>query len=335
MSKKVLFFVFYFIGIATLLFAQDTTTKAKQTVFTISADVYYRVDFAGKSENNKTSFTNSQNSFELGMASFRVDHSFGKVAATADIGLGRRTREFSYHDDGILQAIKQVYISYAPVSHIKFTAGKWFTHIGYEAFDAYLNRNYSMSYGFSYGPFFHTGIKTDIKFSEKTGLMLGMANPTDYISNTIDHEMFLAQLSSGLKNDRVKGVLNYQGGDDKSQFDLAVSGVVNDKIGIAYNGTLANIAGKSWSSNVVYLNYDPVKWLGFTLRGEYFDDYKGALNFNTAIMQSTLSANFRINNLTIIPELRYENAKQDIFINRNNNPVKTTESFLMAAVYKF
>ncbi len=32
--------------------------------------------------NNYTSFTNSQNSFELGMASLRADHSFGKASAT-------------------------------------------------------------------------------------------------------------------------------------------------------------------------------------------------------------------------------------------------------------
>ena len=61
-----------------------------------------------------------------------------------------------------LAAIKQAYLSYSPSAKVKFTMGKWFTHVGYEVPDAYLNRNYSMDYMFTYGPFFHTGIKMDV-----------------------------------------------------------------------------------------------------------------------------------------------------------------------------
>ena len=45
--------------------------------------------------------------------------------------------------------------------------GKWATHVGYELADAYLNRNYSMDYMFSYGPFSHTGLKADIGLGVK------------------------------------------------------------------------------------------------------------------------------------------------------------------------
>ena len=146
--------------------AQTDSTKKSITSITYSLDAYYRYDFndAPNTTNNLTSFSNSKNSFELGMASIKADHSFGKVSATADLGFGKRARDFSYNDSNTLTAIKQLYICYAPSSAIKFTIGKWATHIGYEMLDAYLNRNYSMSYGFSYGPFFHTGIKADISF---------------------------------------------------------------------------------------------------------------------------------------------------------------------------
>ena len=62
--------------------------------------------------------------------------------------------------------------------------GKWATHIGYEVPDAYLNRNYSMDYMFSYGPFSHTGIKADIGLGKKSSLMLGVANISDIVSTT-------------------------------------------------------------------------------------------------------------------------------------------------------
>ena len=136
--------------------------------------------------NNYTSFTNSQNSFELGMASIKADHSFGKASATIDLGFGRRAEEFSYGnpDHPTLFAVKQAYLSYAISDKFKLTMGKWATHIGYELPDAYLNRNYSMDYMFSYGPFSHTGLKADIGLGKKSALMLGVANASDVVSDS-------------------------------------------------------------------------------------------------------------------------------------------------------
>ena len=64
------------------LFAQTDSTPKAVTSFTGSLDAYYRYNFSGPEAgktNNFTSFTNSVNSFELGMASLKVDHSFGKI----------------------------------------------------------------------------------------------------------------------------------------------------------------------------------------------------------------------------------------------------------------
>ena len=74
-----------------------------KTVISGSVDVYYKYDFNKQAGNNKTSFTNSHNSFELGMASVKVEHTIGKVGMVADLGFGQRAKEFSYKDDGLLQ----------------------------------------------------------------------------------------------------------------------------------------------------------------------------------------------------------------------------------------
>jgi hypothetical protein len=157
---------FFLAGIALCCFfstiAQDTT---KTITLSGAVDAYYRYNFSGK-QNNFTSFTNSQSSFELGMAGLRADATAlsGKVGATVDLGYGRRAEEFSYNDgdngtgkNGFmsLSALKQAFVTYSPSSKIKFTAGKFATHIGYEVVDAPVNRNYSMSYMFTNGPFFH------------------------------------------------------------------------------------------------------------------------------------------------------------------------------------
>jgi len=315
----------------------DTSAKAAEasTSYTIYFDGYFKSDFSKQSTNNKTSFTNSNQSLQLGMASIKLDHTKGNFAGTLDLGLGKRAQEFSYNDNGVVQAIKQAYLSYAPMNGLKITVGKWATHIGYELLDAYSNRNYSMSYGFSYGPFFHTGIRADIALGGKSAMMIGFAQPTDFVSSSSPDKMLIAQFSTSSKDDQLKAFLNYQGGKDKSQFDLVLNGVLSSQLGINYDGTIANISGNNWTSNAVYVNYDPSSKFGFTLRSEYFNDTKNAVGVGTSIFQNTLSANIHFSKLTLIPEIRFDNAKDKIFFNSNNNLNQYASNFLIAAVYKF
>ncbi len=224
-------------SISLSLQAQTDSAASKPTI-TGSIDAYYRFNFHNpipdggstiSHVNNYTSFTNSQNSFELGMASVKAEHSVGKVSGTIDLGFGKRAEEFSYADpsNSTLFAVKQAYVSLAASENVKLTMGKWATHVGYELVDAYLNRNYSMSYMFSYGPFSHTGIKADIGLGGKSSLMLGIANPTDVVSTISGRKFALAQFSTGSSDDKVKAYLNYQGsfGGDFSlnQVDLVVT----------------------------------------------------------------------------------------------------------------
>lgn len=325
------------------LHAQSDSTKKSTTTFSGSVDAYYRYGFSdapGKT-NNFTSFTHSQNSFELGMASFKVDHTIGKVTATADIGFGRRAQEFSYNDAGSLAAVKQMYLTYAASDKVKFTMGKWATHVGYELVDAPGNRNYSMSYGFSYGPFFHTGIKADISLGEKSAMMIGVANPTDYTTTTSSTKFLLAQFSTASNNDKLKAYFNFQGGAGITQYNLVVTGALANKWGIAYDGSLQsyNISGQSssWKSHAVYLNYDPTPAVGFTLRQDYFDDRKFTpVGIGGKILATTLSANLKVDNLTIIPEFRIDNSAQAVFFKGSSSTsTKNSGAFILAAVYKF
>lgn len=129
MKKIYVSMIVLFINQAIFSQTADTTKKTSAPVtITGSVDAYYRYNFNDPEAppyNSLTSFTRSSNSFELGMASLRADHSFGKVSATIDLGFGRRAEEFAYNDAATRLALKQLYVSYAPSSAIKFTLGTW------------------------------------------------------------------------------------------------------------------------------------------------------------------------------------------------------------------
>jgi hypothetical protein len=291
------------------------------------------------------------------MASLKLDHSFGKVAVVADLGFGKRAQEFSYNESGIVASIKQLNVSYAVNDWLKFTAGSWATHVGYELVDAPANRNYSMSYMFSYGPFSHTGLKADLTFG-KHGFMVGVSNPTDYKSAPLDSKKYLLAQYSLAATDNLKFYLNYVGGERPSdsaqtnQLDLVATAQVSDKFSIGLNASyftsklpqkarsINKESTSDWWGSALYLSYDPSAKFGLTLRSELFNDADQSNVFAAAdtggkIFANTLSGNFRLGPLVIIPELRVENASQSIYVDGNGKPTKSAASALVAAVYKF
>lgn len=333
---------------------QAVEEPKSSTTISGSADTYYKYDFGKTKKNNFTSFTNSHNSFELGMASVKIEHKISKVSMVADLGFGQRAKEFAYNDEGITAAIKQLYVSYAPAQWIKFTMGSWATHVGYELVDPYLNRNYSMSYMFTNGPFTHTGLKADLS-AGKHAFMLGISNPTDYRTapEGMNKKAFIAQYSIAL-TDNVKAYLNFVGGkapdsSKANQFDVVLTSKISDKFSLGFNGTVASVklmddskylSAESWWGSALYVNVDPTSWFGLTLRGEYFGDKNQLKVFSSAsdggsVFATTLSANFKVSSFTIIPEFRIDNASEKIFENKNGVAKSSTGNFLLAAIYQF
>lgn len=350
---------------ALCFFTVDAQDSTKSLTVSGSLDAYYRYNFSGETNNN-TSFTNSQNSFELGMASLRADATAlsGKVGATIDVGYGRRAEEFSYNDGNAnagsgsakngflsLATIKQAFVTYAPSSKIKFTMGKFATHVGYELVDAPLNRNYSMSYMFTNGPFFHAGVKADM-VAGPLGFMIGVTNYTDQTTATTSVKNLIAQVSGATTNGTLKFYLNYSGfgGSDEgmnpsglkslNQFDAVVTGTISPKFNIGYNGTIQSrkpVSGSSgsWIGNALYLNFDPTEKTGITLRSEYISDEKNIYFTTKNIFANTVSFIQKVGPLTIIPELRFESANSNYYIKGNGTGTKSSASGLLAVMYKF
>lgn len=338
-------------------YGQDSAVVTKPIISGF-ADAYYRyslLDPAAAENNfdNYTSFTNSHNSFELGMLSVKVEHTMGKVGVVGDLGFGKRAQDFSYNDEKSMLAIKQLYLSYSPWENVKFTGGSWATHIGYELVDAPANRNYSMSYMFSYGPFFHTGLKAEVT-AGKSGFMLGFVNPSDFKSASFSKKYVIGQYSLAAADSKIKLYLNALSGkmnkdSRNNQLDMVLTGAVSDKFSLGYNGTIATSKGRdslgtwmdsqNWWGSAVYLNYDPATAFGLTLRTEYFSDSDGLTSPFVAtgggnVFSTTLSGNIRLSNLVLIPEVRIDNASSNIFT-KPSGTSDNSPSFLFGAYYKF
>lgn len=344
-------------------FAQDDKeTPAPATTFGGSADVYYKYDFS-KQQNGLTSFTNSQDSFELGMASIEASHKFGKASAFVDLGFGTRATEFSYNEYKNNQSsflIKQLFFKYDMSDSFSVTAGSFGTHIGYELLDAVDNKNYSMSYAFSYGPFFNTGVKTQYTNGEFSA-MFGITNPTDFKSAMeagSGQKTYIGQLAYVADTGSV--YLNFTSGstnptpgstviptdENKTQFDFVGNKAISDMFTLAFNATYAkttndfdsNLDGE-WFSLVGYAYYKFKDNLGLAYRIEYFDAKDAVASLGTVagsnVFANTVSLNYKVGNMTIIPEIRLDSASEDIFLDSDFAPTGKMVFALVAATYSF
>lgn len=302
-----------------------------------------------------TSFTDKHNSFALGMANIQFSKK-GKVGFMADLAFGPRAlaaNGYATPDGGIsmLSIIKQLYLTYAPTDWLTLTAGNFSTFVGYEVIDAPVNLNYSTSYMFTNGPFFHTGLKANFQMSEKWGAMIGVFNDTDTKIDVVPGKHIGAQLSY-LAGD-LAVYLNYlEGkiieGDELSpdfyshQADVVATYALG-KTALGLNATyrlLAPSEGKSagWLGAALYANYAVSEKFKPALRAEYIADKDGIITGVTdnALLAFTLSGNIKIGSLTLIPELRLDTATNEGYFYDSEGSTKTSNvGALFAVVYGF
>jgi hypothetical protein len=338
----------------TNLFGQADTTKKADAPLTISGEVdaYFR-GTGNKINGAKTSYTSQQGGFGLGMANVVFAKDNGKIGFVADLMFGQRGDETNYSYTGTATLVKQLYITYKPTDKLKFTAGNFMTYFGYELVEASNNLNYSMSYNYTNGPFFHTGLKADIAFTDKFSGMIGVFNQTDskgYYGLKTGYEyldthkkMVGGQLSyiSGPFKIYFNGLVG-QGGDSASltTLDVTTSYQATEKFGVGFNFTAKNSTKEktknAWNGSALYLNYAFSPKFVLAARGELFNDKNGWVYSasDNAITAFTLSGNIKIDAFTIIPEIRFDSAKKAIW--SDGKKAKDSEvAFILAAVYKF
>lgn len=319
-----------------------------------------------------TSFANG-NGFSLGMFNLIGAYEGKKAGVVGDLVFGPRGQEAVFGSLPSNNIVNQLYAYWNVSDKVTLTIGNFNTFLGYEVISPAANFNYSTSYMFSYGPFSHTGLKADFDLGNDMSLMLGVFNPTDMTeTNFLNTYTFGAQL--GIKGVYLNLLLGDQDGSlDEDvitdgatssgmtfQADLTAGWDLSDAlylgVNATYNTTGAGEVVKGTSIDDAegdpsdfygvagYFQYATSDNFALGLRAEYFGEANGGAGAigaydsegDASIFVATLSANYKVGNLTLIPELRLDSASEDdTFLNNSLENSKSLTSFLLAAVYSF
>ncbi|MEQ9166747.1 MAG: porin [Fulvivirga sp.] len=272
---------------------------------------------------------------------------------------------------GSAQIVNQLYAYWNVSDNVTLTMGNFNTFLGYEVISPTANFNYSTSYMFSYGPFSHTGLKADFALSDDMSAMVSIMNPTDMTEfNFVSTYTLGAQFGIkgvyfnflyGDQDGKLDEDLDTDGdtsagstfqGDITAGFDLSdklflgLNATYNSTgTGEIVNGTsIEDIDGDAagFYGLAGYFQVATTDALSLGARIEYFQVYNGGLGVigldadgDGSVIDVTLSAQYKVGDLTIIPEFRLDSSSEDSFTDSDYLPTKSLSSFVLAAVYSF
>ncbi len=333
--------------------AVEETTVVEEIVEKISisgfVDTYYRTNLTAPNDINPgiinpgTSFANGTG-FNLGTANVVFAYDGEKVGFVADLAYGERAAQGGASDN-----INQAYVYLNLSDKVTATMGKFNTFLGYEVIASSGNFNYSTSYLFSNGPFSHTGLKFDFQVSEDFSLMGAIMNVTDkYGFTAVDPDTDLltsdndamgaygvgvqagykGQYLNFINHDTSAFYIDYTGG-----FQLADPFYLG--INAAYHTDTDDDSG--YYGVALYPQVDINDKFSLGVRGEYFTTYTDGSDDDPSVIAGTVTANYKVGNLRIVPEVRFDSwsNKDDAYIDNDGEPAESLGSFLLGAIYSF
>lgn len=339
MKKSIFLTLILCFAFSASIFAQEEDNKLK---ISGSVDTYYKYDFSGTA-NIGTSFGEDQNSISIGMIDILLEKTVGKASFVGELAFGPRNAGSAGPATGDFQPrIQNLYVSYALADKVSLTAGYMGTFVGYEVISPTGNFNYSTSYLFTNGPFQNAGVKLDFAISDKVGLMVGLFNPWNVY--TAPDSIGPSSLGAQLSFSPVEGwdaYINFvTGGESGTEVDLTTTFQVSDKLLIGLNAatyTDGEEKASKFSGAAAYLNLGITDAAAIGARYEYFtaEGPGSALGIDGNVNAVTISANLGGGALKFIPEIRFDAADQEIFVDSEGGATKTASQFLIGAVYAF
>lgn len=362
------------LALSSTAFAEDdkgSTSFWEKTKVTGSFDASYNwnfnnpplgaaaIPFRAGANNTLRVFDNQHNNFEFNFAEvaienspadwakFRLDLNFGEDVAVVDSLKGG---VIGIDEFGVQQAYADLT---APVGNgLTFRIGHFVTPLGYEVIESAYNLNFSRSILFGFAiPFTHTGVTMTYPFSDKFTGMIGVVNGWDVVGDNNKGKTILGQLVYKPINTltlSLQGTFGpEQGGSDgnlRGILDFVGTWTPNDKwiVGLNYDlGKEEGVGGggfANWQGVAAYVHFKPWESVGFTLRGEFFQDDGSRLLLgpSATVGEGTLTTHFYLGDgWETRVEFRHDQADRAAFLKSDGTGRKFQDTVAAEVVYAF
>jgi hypothetical protein len=309
------------------------------------------------------------NAFSLQLAKIGLERKNSKdspLGFRVDLGVGETVdRIISVSDSSRNDATKhvlQAYASYvAPIgSGLTVDFGKFYTPVGAEVVDTKDNFNYSRAWLFTYGPYYHTGLRAKYAFNDKVALTGFVLNGWDnlfennvgenagkttgfQVALTPTKKLALTQTYLAGPEAPLANVPDVSKRDNwRHVADTVATVFVNDKLTLMGNfvygadGDNDGNRGK-WTGFAGYFKYAFNNRFAFSPRFEVFNDKDG---LRTGVAQTvkdiTLTQEMKLmNNLISRFEFRRDFSNQKFFTNSAGAARDNQNTFIFGLSYFF
>ncbi len=294
---------------------------------------------------------------KAGKVSFRIDAAFGEmvdVLSNNGPQAGVMGTAANPASEDPTRNITQATITYAASENLSFTAGKFYTHMGYEVTKAKENFQYSRSYSFNYAiPFSHQGVSlTYAALPSKLNISASLLNAWDHRTSQKTNKA--PAIGAALNFTPMETLTaNYTfisapeagiGNGTREAHDFNISYSLMPTLTLAADyvmGTQKKVSGGAdakWTGTALYIKAPLTKWYTLSPRYEMYDD---ADTFTTGTKQKitslTVANNFDLGD-GLEARLEYRTDKSDVstyFKDKDGVGTDKQDSYTFALLYSF
>lgn len=292
--------------------------KFKSIRFSGLVDTYtdYSPDHPASGFNAVRNFDVRANSFQLNMARIMIESDPAPLGFKLDLGFGRAMDYLNFQDKAngfnAMRDIPQAYVSFKPknAKGLQLDFGKFYTSAGAEPTETHLNWNYSRSYLFTNGPYYHFGLRSSMPVNKYLTVGFQLVNGWNNVreNNSGKTMGFTAALNVGKmtlsqnyytgpeQNDTNKGWRNFSDTVWLYNFTAKSSAYFNFDYGTQRFATTRG--SNDWIGLAGAYRYQISRKFAFSPRYEYYFDKDGFITGLAQKLQAvTLTGEYKMSEL--------------------------------------
>lgn len=320
-------------------------------------DTYFTYNFNEPATGSFTPLRNfdvKHNQFSVALAELafaKVAEADDRVGFRLDLQYGHAAQIFNGDalDNNALVNVQQAYVGYlAPVGNgLTFEVGKFVTPIGTEPTESNLNNNYSRSWLYALGPYYHVGARVSYPVNSKVTLGGMVVNGWNATGDNNAGKSFGASVTI-VPSSKVTIIQNFLAGPEQtdntddvrkySDTNLAITASPTTTAGLNYIYSQDSIDGDgiNWQAVALYFRKQVTDVFAVAPRFTWFDDPNGfASGGEQTLKEFTLTGEFKsTQGLIFRMEYRRDWSTEDFFV-KNGKAVDNQNTFTLGFVYAF